>query len=68
MISLGENIRKYRERKRMSQTELAKLCNITPSMISQYESNGKVPNFILGVKLAKILGVSAEELIGRETA
>ena len=63
---LGDNIRMYRERKKLSQAELAEYCGVTSSMVSQYESNGKIPNFILGMKIAKFLGVTAEELMGSE--
>ena len=63
---LGDNIRMYREQKKLTQAELAKMLNVTPSLISQYESNGKVPNFMLGVKIANILGVTAEELMGEK--
>lgn len=66
MAYLGDNIRLYRERKHISQTELAELCGITPSMISQYENNGKIPNFLMGIKIAQILGVSAEKLLNGE--
>lgn len=65
-VALGDNIKFYRERKHISQTELAELCGITPSMISQYESNGKIPNFLMGIKIAQILGVSAEKLLNGE--
>ena len=66
MAYLGDNIRLFRERKRMSQAELAEYCGITPSMVSQYESNGKIPNFVLGMKIALLLEVSAEELMKGE--
>ena len=66
MAYLGDNIRLFRERKRMSQAELAEYCGITPSMVSQYESNGKIPNFVLCMKIAQLLEVSAEELMKGE--
>ena len=63
MAYLGDNIRKYRELKKMTQAELAEYCGIKPSMVSQIESNGKIPNFLLGMRIARLLGVSAEELV-----
>lgn len=67
MAYLGDNIRYFRERKKMSQAELAEYCGISSSMVSQYESNGKIPNFIMGMKIARLLDVSAEELMsGKE--
>jgi transcriptional regulator with XRE-family HTH domain len=57
----------YRERKKMSQTQLAEYCGIKASMVSQIESNGKIPNFMLGMKIAGLLGVTAEQLLsGKE--
>lgn len=67
MAYLGDNIRMFRERKKMSQTQLAEYCNIKPCMISQIECNGKIPNFMLGMKIARILGITAEQLLnGKE--
>lgn len=63
MAYLGDNIKLYREQNKMTQAELAKKCGINPSMISQIENNGKIPNFLLGMKIARLLNVSAEELI-----
>jgi transcriptional regulator with XRE-family HTH domain len=67
MTYLGDNIRMYRERKKISQTQLAEYCGIKASMVSQIENNGKVPNFILGMKIARLLDVTAEQLVtGKE--
>lgn len=66
MAYLGDNIKHFRELKRMTQAELAEYCGVTPSVVSQYESNGKIPNFILGMKIAQLLGVSAEKLLKGE--
>ena len=63
MAYLGDNIKYYRERKRMTQTELEEYCGITTSMVSQYESNGKIPNLLMGFKIANLLGVTVEELV-----
>lgn len=67
MAYLGDNVRMYRERKKISQAELAEYCGIKPSMVSQIESNGKIPNFMLGMKIAKLLGVTAEQLLHGES-
>ena len=68
MAYLGDNIKLYREQKRMTQAELAEYCGVKPSMVSQMESNGKVPNFLLGMKIARLLGVTAEELVNGKEA
>lgn len=65
----GDNVKKYREIKKISQAELGKLCGVNASMIGQVETCGKVPNIYLGCKIAKVLGVTIDQLVneGGET-
>lgn len=58
-----ENVKLYRKKKELSQTELAELVGVHASMIGLIESCGKVPNVILGAKIAKILGVTIDTLV-----
>ncbi len=54
-------IKKIREDKRMTQTELASAVGITQGMISAYE-NGVVPTLPIAIRIAKALEVSLEDL------
>lgn len=63
---LGDNVKHYREMKKLSQAQLADMCGINPSMIGQIEACGKTPNIVLGAKIASILGVTVEQLITDE--
>jgi len=63
MITIvGENIRKYRKLKGLSQEKLAHLCDIETRMISQYE-NGKVDtNITMLCLIAEHLGIKPGQL------
>ncbi len=67
MSKLGENIRRYRESKRLNQSDLARKIGRQPNLISRYES-GEVPNPGSEViaDIAKALGVTPSELLGEE--
>ena len=62
-MPFGENIRKLREEKGMSQAELADKVGVTQSMIARYETYVKVPNIQTSVELAKVLGTTGEKLV-----
>ena len=60
---LGENLRKLRLKKNMSQVDLANALNVDRAYISNVE-NGK-QNLTLSTmeKVAKVLGVSVDQLL-----
>lgn len=62
-MSLAENIKKLREKKDLSQGELARLVDVSQPTIAQYEKGMKLPSIIVGVELAKRLGTTCEELV-----
>ena len=61
-MSIGQNIKSLREAKNMSQGELGMKVGISQSMIAQIESNIKTPSLPVGILIAKVLGVTVEEL------
>lgn len=56
-IDLGQRLKDLRTRRGLSQTELARLVGVTPSNISQVESNLIYPSLPALIKIAEILGV-----------
>ncbi|MCB2186766.1 MAG: helix-turn-helix domain-containing protein [Deltaproteobacteria bacterium] len=56
-VDLGQRLRDLRGKKGLSQTELAKLVGVTPSTISQVESNHIYPSLPALLKMAEVLGV-----------
>ena len=59
---IGENIREARQRKRISQEELAKRSGIANTTLSAYENSRKIPNLTTIAKIARGLGMSIEQL------
>ena len=71
-INLGLRIKELRSKRGISQTDLARLVGVTPSTISQVESNMIYPSIPALIKMAEVLSIDvssffqgAEELKGR---
>lgn len=63
-ISIGENVRKIRIEKKLSQNDLSVLANMKQQTISKIETEpGNSPRTKTLLQLAKGLDVSLEELI-----
>ena len=60
---LGDNIRKYRKLNNMSQDELAEKLQVTRQSISLWETGQTQPSLENIVALAKLFGVSTDELL-----
>ena len=56
-IELGSRIRGLRNKRGLSQTELARLVGVTPSTISQVEGNAIYPSLPALLKMAEVLQV-----------
>lgn len=64
--SFGERLRSLRQKKQMSQKDLAKRLGFSgQSIIAHYESNNKQPSHQTLSKIADILQVSVDYLLGR---
>ena len=63
-IKIGENIKRYRNKLGLSQEDFAKKSGVKYTTLTKIESNViKKPSVIIMSKLAKVLGVSIEDLI-----
>ncbi|MFR1944193.1 MAG: helix-turn-helix domain-containing protein [Faecalimonas umbilicata] len=63
---LGDQIKKYRKEKKMSQEELAIPLNVVRQTVSKWENNLSVPDAELLIRLAEVLGISVAELLGTD--
>ena len=61
---IGERIRLYRERRRMSRSALAQQMNVSVQSVYRWESGERTPDVVTLLELARILGVSADQLTG----
>lgn len=62
----NENLRAARERKGMTQKDIADSIGVAKSTYSLYESGNREPNVQTIKRIADILNVSADELLGIE--
>ena len=62
-MAIGENIRKIRKEKKLTQKELGKLCGMSEAQIGQYENGLRNPKMETLKKIAKALKVSSFDLI-----
>jgi transcriptional regulator with XRE-family HTH domain len=63
-IKIGENVKKYRNKLGLSQEDFAKKSGVKYTTLTKIESSViKKPSVIIVSKLAKVLGVSIEDLI-----
>jgi transcriptional regulator with XRE-family HTH domain len=66
-IDLGQRVKELRTKKGLSQTELAQLVGVTPSTISQIESNLIYPSLPGLLKMAEILSVEVSSFFQGKT-
>lgn len=64
--AVGRNIRRFREEKNLSQTQLAKKLWIHRTSLAGYEIGKRLPDIFMLWKMADIFEVSLDVLIGRE--
>lgn len=66
MTELENKIRELRKTKKLSQEEVAKLCNVTRQTINAVENNKYDPSLSLAFDLAKSLGTTVDRLFTPE--
>ena len=64
MSDFAKNLKKFRKQKNLSQTELSKMLNYGYTAIANYESGRNEPAFDNLIKLAEVLDVTIDELLG----
>lgn len=64
-MSFGENLKKIRSEKQLSQKELAMLIGVSRQAIAAYETDSREPKFSLLIQIADAFNVSTDYLLGR---
>ena len=62
-LTLGKRIGQLRRTKGITQENLAEKLGVTPQAVSKWENDGSCPDIALIPELAKILGISTDELL-----
>ena len=61
--AVGQRIKAAREKKNMTQEDLAACIDISPTHVSVIERGTKIPRMDTFVAIANVLGVSADDLL-----
>lgn len=64
--TFGQRFQRLRKEAGLTQEEVAEKVGITPQGVSKWENDLSSPDINILVKLAEILGVSVEELLGED--
>lgn len=59
-----ENLKKFRENKKLSAIKLARILNVSKATYYNYESGITNPDIKTLIELSKVLKVSIDELVG----
>ena len=62
-MNIGMNIKNRREKLGITQKQMAENLSLTQSMIAQVERGTKIPNMILCLAIARMLGCTMEDLV-----
>lgn len=65
MKDLGERIKEYRTSMKMTQADFACRMGVTGASVSAYENGTRLPSYDILIRIANILGVSTDSLLGR---
>ena len=62
-MNIGMNIKNRREKLGITQKQMAENLSLAQPMIAQIERGTKIPNMILGLAIARMLGCTMEDLV-----
>lgn len=65
-LSIGQAMRKARKSKKVTQEELAEITGYSQNVICKWETDKQMPKIISVIDIADALGVTIDELVGRE--
>lgn len=65
-MSFSENLKTAREKKGLTQRELARLLNVSPSLVTMYETGTRKPSFEMLCALGQCLEVRINDLVAEE--
>ena len=63
-MTIGSNIKRLRRERDITQEQLAEFLHLTPSAISQWETDRVLPDIQYLPKLARLFKVSSDEILG----
>ena len=67
-IQIGKQIEMFRKKRGLSGQELADLMKVSRQTIFRWEKGVRIPDVLMFMKLARILGVRVEDLLGLQNS
>ena len=67
-MNIGENIKRYRLKKGMTQEQLANAVGVSNQAVSKWECDGSIPDGLLLAPIADALGITIDSIFGRDTS
>lgn len=67
-VIFSKRMRKLRQERNMTIEQFANAVGISKSSVGYYESRNRVPDIVIAGRMAEVLGVTADYLIGRSNA
>lgn len=64
MIGIGEQLRKIRERKRLTQEDIGERTGLSQAYVSKVENGDSIPSAETLEKWARALGVGVQQIVG----
>ncbi len=65
-ITIGENIKRLRRSRGMTQEQLAEILNISNAAISKWERGDSFPDITMLFPIADYFGISVDQLMGHD--
>ena len=62
-MQINEVIRKYRKEKNLTQEEMATRLGVTAPAVNKWESGASMPDIAMLAPIARLLGISLDELL-----
>ncbi len=66
MVDFSLRLKQLRLEKHLTQAQVAERIGVTPSMVSSYETDIRLPSFEVMLRIADLFGVTVDYLLCRE--
>ena len=66
MTNFAQRLKEHRTARKLTQTRLAELLEVSPRVYSRWETGDVTPHFDTIVRIAELLGISLDELAGNK--
>ena len=68
MVDFSLRLKQLRLEKHLTQAQVAERIGVTPSMVSSYETDIRLPSFEVMLRIADLFGVTVDYLLCRGTS